>query len=1135
VREVWTIVILAAAVLASHAYSMVQDYPWTSKTSYSPDNQVPGSYFNLGPTGIRAKLNSLDFQVMYVFPGSPAAGQIQAGDYIIGVNGRPFTTAFTFGFPPEYARTGGKGPPLDFGMAIEESESKDGILKLTVRRGTSTFDVSLTLRTLGKFTSTWPYHCPKSNTLLQEICASLAAKQYADGGWAGGLHVTAAAALTLLGSGDAKYATNIQRAANNIIQNLNPTDPGSLNNWNLTYGGIFLSEYYMATKDANALTGLKKVDEGLVFAQLADGKYQHQKNWGGYDELGVMNGLVLMTWGLMKQTQAATVSQIYMDKTLARVIYNTASDGNVAYGGSGASWGPMDTDLGRTGAGVMGINFVNSDGSRDAYVFRGSKYLGDHQHYFPDCHGSQGVGMQWAALAAARNTSDLRKILDNHVWFINMARCVEPGQYVAQPSRAGSAGTDYWYVGREWQSATIGLMLCLKDRKLAITRYRVPDVNPAAPSATISVSDGVAGETGPDSGSFTIQLSAAAAAPITINYAISGSAANGTDYAALQSSITIPAGVTSSVIKITPVDDSMYEGDETVTLTLSTGTGYVLGTSKSATITIKDNDSPPPPGNGTGLLGEYFDNMDFTALKFSRTDASVNFNWGTSSPASSMGADSFSIRWSGEVLAQFSQTYTFYANTDDGVRLWVNGQLIIDKWIDQAATEWSGSIALTAGQRYKLKMEFYENGGYASAKLAWSSASTPKAIIPASQLFPAQPNRAPIVSSGATATPNPATTDQLVQFSVAASDADGDALSYLWNFGDGASATGSTVTHSYGAAGTYTANVRVDDGSGGQVTSSITVTVNTPPPAFAINVNFQLAGAPVPAGYVADSGKTFGDRGNGYTYGWNIDIANTGRDRNAANSPDQRYDTFLHMQKTSPNGVWEIAVPNGTYRVRAVCGDPSYFDSDYKLTVEGILTVSGTPNSTVRWYSGVQDVSVSDGRLTVSSAAGAINNKLCFIEISTISSRSLAEAPLVAEPVEVRLYSLSINYRSKNKDSYTVSGYLPTLAQDFSPKDVLASVDAGAAIANFKLNARGRARSANGSFSLKFNKAKGWSFKASIRRGTWSHVWEDGGLFNTETKQTLDLPLTLTLGSQAFGGSKRVTFIANGGASAKAK
>jgi hypothetical protein len=140
-------------------------------------------------------------------------------------------------------------------------------------------------------------------------------------------------------------------------------------------------------------------------------------------------------------------------------------------------------------------------------------------------------------------------------------------------------------------------------------------------------------------------------------------------------------------------------------------------------------------GGGTGLNGEYYDAMNFTQRKLTRTDATVNFDWGTGSPNAAIGVDTFSARWTGQVQPQFSQTYTFYTRTDDGVRLWVNGTLLVDKWLDQGPTEWSGTIALTAGTKYNIQMDYYENGGGAVAQLSWSSSSQPKQIIPQSRLF----------------------------------------------------------------------------------------------------------------------------------------------------------------------------------------------------------------------------------------------------------------------------------------------------------------------------------------------------------------------------------------------------------------
>ena len=87
------------------------------------------------------------------------------------------------------------------------------------------------------------------------------------------------------------------------------------------------------------------------------------------------------------------------------------------------------------------------------------------------------------------------------------------------------------------------------------------------------------------------------------------------------------------------------------------------------------------------------------------------------------------------VQAIFSETYTFYTNVDDGIRLYVEGQLLIDQWIDQAPTEYSATIPLQAGQKYSITMEYYENGGGAVAQLRWSSPSQPKEVIPQAYLF----------------------------------------------------------------------------------------------------------------------------------------------------------------------------------------------------------------------------------------------------------------------------------------------------------------------------------------------------------------------------------------------------------------
>ncbi len=145
------------------------------------------------------------------------------------------------------------------------------------------------------------------------------------------------------------------------------------------------------------------------------------------------------------------------------------------------------------------------------------------------------------------------------------------------------------------------------------------------------------------------------------------------------------------------------------------------------------------PSIAAGLTARYYTNSlkDFTVpVTLTRTDATVNFDWGFGSPDKSISNDHFVAQWTGKILANYSEEYSFYTNTDDGVRLWVNGQLIIDQWIDQAATEWTGKITLTAGQKYDIKLQFYENTANASCNLLWSSLSQVKQVVPTAQLYP---------------------------------------------------------------------------------------------------------------------------------------------------------------------------------------------------------------------------------------------------------------------------------------------------------------------------------------------------------------------------------------------------------------
>lgn len=231
---------------------------------------------------------------------------------------------------------------------------------------------------------------------------------------------------------------------------------------------------------------------------------------------------------------------------------------------------------------------------------------------------------------------------------------------------------------------------------------------------------------------------------VTVEYnTLDSSATAGSDYESRSGTAVFAPGETTQTISIPIVDDGDREGDEQFSFAIDVVTGgATLLVPRTATITIDDNDGIS--ASGDGLLAEYFDNIDFTNRFPTQVDATVDFDWGASSPLTGMGADSFSVRWTGQIEPLYSDLYTFRTWSDDGIRLWVDDQLVIDEWNDHAPTFHTGSISLNAGQLYDIRMEHYENGGQAVAQLAWSSASQALEVVPQSQLYSADAPEPPV-------------------------------------------------------------------------------------------------------------------------------------------------------------------------------------------------------------------------------------------------------------------------------------------------------------------------------------------------------------------------------------------------------
>jgi GxGYxYP putative glycoside hydrolase C-terminal domain/GxGYxY sequence motif in domain of unknown function N-terminal/Alpha-L-arabinofuranosidase B (ABFB) domain/PA14 domain/Bacterial Ig domain/Ricin-type beta-trefoil lectin domain-like/Glycosyl hydrolases family 2/Glycosyl hydrolases family 2, sugar binding domain/Secretion system C-terminal sorting domain/Glycosyl hydrolases family 2, TIM barrel domain len=235
-----------------------------------------------------------------------------------------------------------------------------------------------------------------------------------------------------------------------------------------------------------------------------------------------------------------------------------------------------------------------------------------------------------------------------------------------------------------------------------------------------------------------------------------------------------------------------------------------------------------PVGTGDGLTGNYFNGMNFETPVYSKKETTLNFDWAAGSPNAAVNVDMFSARWTGQVQPKYSGEYTFYINSDNGRRLWINNQLVIDKWIDDWSVEYAGKITLTAGQKYDIRVEYFENNGGAGCKLEWSHVSQVREVIPQAQLYS---NALPSVSISSPVNSATFTTPISVTINASASD-NGGSISKV-EFYNGATKLGEDATAPYSyswtnvAAGTYTLTTRATDNQGGvSVSAAVTVVVN---------------------------------------------------------------------------------------------------------------------------------------------------------------------------------------------------------------------------------------------------------------------------------------------------------------------
>jgi hypothetical protein len=468
-RQAAALVLFAVALLTADAHALrdpKNQGRWTEPCRSGPDAEVPGFLVNMGPTGARGILKEKSYLVKYIFRKSPADGVLKLDDEVYGANGKKFS-AHTFG--PRYH--GLEGPMQDLGLAIEDSEGGDGILKLMVKRGGEDLKLDIPLEKLGRFSETFPLNCPKTETLKTRAYRYLIDNP-------GGLLAQGRCveALALLGSNDPK----IFRHGKNLAKDWNKPCDEETWSWNLAFQGITLAEYHLRTKDNSVLKNLESIMELLSKAQwrapihhwkskqvkgtdqalldkhqaLYEGGFGHapypvivKRGGGGYGPMQWPTCLAIMAWQLGKQC-GVKVDDTSIEKAFEFLNRGTTEGGHIAYGGEFTlNGGPVDWKSWKANtnhsfshkSGLGYLVYMLSPERKESKKMMKLHLENIDAAYqdMPDGHACALMGMTWgmAGVLASDDAKLKKKVFDYYKAWINLARCHGSDSYVILPGR----------------------------------------------------------------------------------------------------------------------------------------------------------------------------------------------------------------------------------------------------------------------------------------------------------------------------------------------------------------------------------------------------------------------------------------------------------------------------------------------------------------------------------------------------------------------------------------------------------------------------------------------------------------------------------------------------------------------------
>jgi hypothetical protein len=321
---IWLFVSFHSAVMSAE-----DEYPWNVELRSVYDRKGPNNdgeevpwLLNLGPTGIRARVypdkpNLLIVKYVFEDAKCPAKGKIAIEDAIAGANGEMFkTTEYHFrSREPAWSGWGWSGPLMELAGRIEDSQGKDGVLALIVwPNGDKNKQkvVKIQLKPVGRFSSTFPYKCPRSEKLIEELCDFLVADYHSDiwkrANSFGEKHNEAHGLLALMASDIPKYDPIIKKEISDYYKNIYDPTAGGFQMWKYGFDGVVMGEAYHLYKDQNLLPPMASLAKAMALGSAFEsGVYTHRsyiniKAAGGkpYAAIAAISGLNMLGMSLFK-------------------------------------------------------------------------------------------------------------------------------------------------------------------------------------------------------------------------------------------------------------------------------------------------------------------------------------------------------------------------------------------------------------------------------------------------------------------------------------------------------------------------------------------------------------------------------------------------------------------------------------------------------------------------------------------------------------------------------------------------------------------------------------------------------------------------------------------------------------------